>query len=212
MMLDAMLEQMLVTGEVESGWEQTGTDILAYLDSKTGGRAENLLYEADPEVPNLIDLSGSPSPVPDGMYSYRIRPEPAENVDERTFMGLLPGYILEASFTRRPVGNALCYDKAIGVVIHASRPAGEWEDEDAGMLGMIYGMVERIADEQVCMIYDLEEDGTISSRAFTPDGRPYITMNSEMGMSVLIDPDRRADLLASWRDYREEQPDPATGK
>ncbi|MEL6709741.1 MAG: hypothetical protein AAFP79_15810 [Pseudomonadota bacterium] len=181
-----VLEQLTQTGEPVADWTQLGIDILAHLEEREGGAAAWFLRDTDDEVLTLLDFSAQAAPDLAPFQSFALRPEPVGLVAERSFASFIPGIWFETAFQRTKKGNALCYPGYFGITLHTLRPYAQWSQDELLATATVFALVDRLSSLDICMVYDQNENGDYTSRAFTQDGRPLVELNAEMTPAKLL--------------------------
>ncbi|KPQ33980.1 MAG: hypothetical protein HLUCCX21_01600, partial [Porphyrobacter sp. HL-46] len=176
--LSPLIEMMFEPGKVESGWQDSGIDILAEIGAMEGGLKASLLRDADTEVLSVTDLLGAASPDLTGFTSLKLRAAPPGAVNERTFVSFEPGLWMELASQRTTRGQALCYKGLIGMVLHSEQPPAQWGEDEVAMIGVLVAMTDRIAAREVCLVYDRKGEA-FSTRSFLPDGRPLPNVDAD---------------------------------
>lgn len=192
-------------GEAVPGWQESGVDILAILAAKDGGIAGNILHERSDDLHAFTDFSGSLRPKPSGYTSYVLEPIPegsGSNIEERFFADVAPGLWIEISQARSQLGNALCYSGLYELTLHSARPHTEWTEDDLFMFASIFGAVEQLAAEEMCIVYDRDDSGAVTSMVFTPDGRAIDGLNADPIVGQIVPAkELQATMEAAGKDY-----------
>ncbi|MEM7703106.1 MAG: hypothetical protein AAF251_14295 [Pseudomonadota bacterium] len=181
-----VLEQLTQTGEPVANWTQLGIDILTDLEEREGGAAAWFLRDTDEKVLTLLDFSAQAAPDLAPFQSLALRPEPVGLVAERSFVSFIPGIWFETAFQRTEQGNALCYPGYFGITLHTIRPYAQWSQDELLATATVFALVDRLSSLDICMVYDRDENGDYTSRAFTQDGRPLVNLDAQMTPATLL--------------------------
>ncbi len=193
--VDPMFAQMLEPGPQVDGWQSTGINIVEEFEALDGGLRDNLIFEGGELMTSVVDLSGEATPDLSHFLSYALRPEIPFETGERAFLKFTQDVWFETFGQRENRDNALCYSGYVGITLHSKTPYTEWSEDELLTNAMIFAVADRLANLELCVVYDRKDDDTYSYKAYLPDGRTLPALNNGSDVSLRISFDKLQEAL-----------------
>lgn len=184
--VEPIFAEMLKPGPMVEGWEAIGINIIEEFEALEGGLADNLLFEESADITSIIDFSGTAKPDFSNFQSYALRPEIPYEAGERVFLKFSSDVWFETFQQREVTGNALCYSGYVGVTLHSKTPYTRWSEDELLTNTFLFAMVDRMANLEVCVVYEARPDGQYGYAYYLPDGRTLPTLNDQGDVSLRV--------------------------
>jgi len=163
-------------GPPEADWATSGLSAASAIAARRGDTARHVLGEWERGGHGVAIRGGRPLAVPQDVHRYSVRGYDGP-VDYHSYHRLSPGIAIHMFGPMTRIGNADC-QRYQGIEL-ISRDAWRAWSPEAALVAFSIARATRDDSRTYCIIYRPVENGRFLQVAFTPDGRPYITLNED---------------------------------
>ncbi|MDP4574429.1 hypothetical protein Q9K02_04665 [Qipengyuania sp. G39] len=191
--IEPMVEAILERGEKIEGWPANGLDfnkLMREFENANG----SAYYVEKSDTGLVISYPGeSTDLLGEGYVRHRLLESQADGSLKTDLFQLFPDIWLEMVSGNISVGQAQCSAGVSFVDLRTARPISQWSDEEFGMAAMIYSLLQKFAEADICTTYNKDVDGMLINRAFDSSGRALPTLNEQADPGKIVS---RDDVLA----------------
>ena len=195
--LDSAVAGMTALGEAEDGWNERGVFLPNLLEQRDGGLREHVVVSRGDEIEAVSRFGTAPVAMPEGLYSAVLADARLGSMVERTITGFAPGFWIEVGAGYEQDGTAICYTDAHRIAVHSKIGPEGWNFEDVAFAAVMYGIARANVRTELCAVYELGEDGSLTSWAYNREGRPYPEVNAVPEALEILPASRSAELVAA---------------
>lgn len=173
-MIAEVSAETLTTGPAEEGWSQRGFNIFDIIADEG-----EVLIDGDPDLPNVVDLTGSFAADFSGYEAYPLDDETGGAADSRFYFRFKPGAWLGFSSKTYRIDNAVCSEGWEDASVYLRGGHAALGGEDVVELAMVLAVVQSLRSMTLCEVYSRGENGILTSQIYTEEGEPMTEINSE---------------------------------
>lgn len=171
-------------GEPQEGWSEGGINLSEFFAARKGGLAGSILVQEDEAFGVIQQFGVESATMPDGLFSYRLIDEETAPLRETIVLRVTENTWLEVNSGIELVGNAACYRPDFGMTVHSRTSAREWSIGDYGAIALFVAVAPQSSKLEMCIVYSLQEDGSLSFKPYTRKGEPYITDAGDQRLTI----------------------------
>lgn len=195
--IDSAVTEMTALGEAEDGWNERGVFLPDLLEQRDGGLREHVVVSRGDEAESVSRFGTAPIAMPDGLYSAVLADARLGSMVDRTVTVFAPGFWIEIGAGYERDGTAICYTDAHRISVHSKSGPEGWSLDDVSYAAAMYGLGRAGVRTELCVVYELGEDGSLTSRVYNREGRPYLELNAMAETLEILPASRSAELVAT---------------
>lgn len=117
-----------------------------------------------------------PLAVPQDLRRYSVR-DYAGPVDYHAYNRLSPGIVVHSFGSATRIGNAECH-RYEGIELISRHAWRNWPQEEA-VIAFSIARASRDDSRTYCIVYRPVDNGRFRQLSYTPEGRPYVSLNED---------------------------------